>query len=171
MRDLNIRSFQVLRIELFRLMLNYLTFSFHDSQLFSFSFSFFKHDFSFNFNPSFSNIFNPRSPLSVSFHFRFSPQLEVYCNFSRVYEYRNGAKIDTLPTLHPAMESTQLSNPIIYAYIYMYVCFASKSCYSCLVCTRAINPLHFLFPVFLTGYHGFAKLKCLQGCGRAGYAC
>lgn len=117
-RDLNIRSFQVLRIELFRLMLNYLTFSFHDSQLFSFSFSFFKHDFSFNFNPSFSNIFNPRSPLSVSFHFRFSPQLEVYCNFSRVYEYRNGVKIDTLPTLHPAMESTQLSNPIIYAYMY-----------------------------------------------------
>lgn len=118
MRDLNIRSFQVLRIELFRLMLNYLTFSFHDSQLFSFSFSFFKHDFSFNFNPSFSNIFNSRSPLSVSFHSRFSPQLEVYCNFSRVYEYRNGAKIDTLPTLHPATESTQLSNPIIYAYMY-----------------------------------------------------
>lgn len=100
------------------LKLNYLILSSHDSQLFSFSFSFFKHDFSFNFNPSFSNIFNPRSPLSVSFHFRFSPQLEVYCNFSRVYEYRNGVKIDTLPTLHPAMESTQLSNPIIYAYMY-----------------------------------------------------
>lgn len=115
-------------------MLNYLTLSSHDSQLFSFSFSFFKHDFSFNFNPSFSSIFNPRSSLSVSFHSRFSPQLEVYCNFSRVYEYRNGAKIDT--SRHFILPRNR-RNYRIQLYMHTYTCmYASHQ--------KAVTPVWFV---------------------------
>lgn len=141
------------------LKLNYLILSSHDSQLFSFSFSFFKHDFSFNFNPSFSSIFNPRSSLSVSFHSRFSPQLEVYCNFSRVYEYRNGAKIDT--SRHFILPRNRRNYRI---QLYMHTCMLRikkllllSGLYSC------DQPFAFPFPRFPNKVSRFCEIEVFAG--------
>lgn len=132
--------------------------SFHDSAILSFHFS---NSISplilislLQYFHSPSSILLHPYPLSVPFYSRFHP-LRVALNSKHIVtrnlhflacprtRYRNGAKIDTLPTLRPATAfDIIIESNYMYIHTYMYIiyCFASKSCYFCPVCTHAINP-------------------------------
>lgn len=152
---------------------------------FSLASSFLKLDFSFNFNllqyfHSPPSILTPFLFLSILVSHPSAPagraQLEAYCNekftfLARAYVHNIVTAQKSTPSRHFILPRNRRNYRIeLHTYTYMCACFASKSCYSCLY--SCDQPLHFLFPVFLTnGVSRLVKLKCLQGCGHAGYAC
>lgn len=193
-RDSILYVLQVLKIELFCLTLNVqsklrvinsLFPRFPILLFFSLASSFLKLDFSFNFNllqyfHSPPSILTPFLFLSILVSHPSAPagraQLEAYCNekftfLARAYVHNIVTAQKSTPSRHFILPRNRRNYRIeLHAYTYMCACFASKSCYSCLY--SCDQPLHFLFPVFLTNrVSRLVKLKCLQGCGHAGYAC